>query len=165
MSLVALQRRCAAALGPLAPNLRAQVDKITAAHLSRVKTLTKAQWEAKSSELETKVALDAMRLAATIAGMEPCDESDRGAYMIGMRGKPGVPCNFSHWWIELPTGRFYKSGEPERVRCETYPNAPIYFTPCAPGATKTRGTFRIAVRALIPAHAAAIAAATKPLGV
>ena len=104
-----------------------------------------------------------------------------GAVAIGMRGSPDLPCNFSHWWIEVPTGReevreeMGEGGEEggkfmipdnaydtterqERVRCETYPSASVYFTPCYQDYTP-RGSFRIFVTGALPQHLAGMAAA------
>jgi hypothetical protein len=160
VSLVVMQKRCAKILASLAPRFRLALDEITQQHLKRVSKLSKQEWTgSKAVEIEALVAEEVMRLAARVAGMEPCKPS-ASSYVIGMRGKPGIACNFTHWWVELPTGRKYRSGAPERVRCETYPNAPIYFTPCfEPTGKRIRGTWRIHVKALLASHGSNIAKA------
>mmetsp|Transcript_18747 Transcript_18747/g.30933 ORF Transcript_18747/g.30933 Transcript_18747/m.30933 type:complete len:342 (-) Transcript_18747:283-1308(-) len=185
VSYIAVQRRCAKVLKSFGPQVAKEIDAITARHLKRVGKLKKEDWERKGKDLELLVAEDVMRLAVKMAGMVPItNDTQAGDYsasssssspsssstpspssiVVGMRGKPGVACNFSHWWLEVPTGRMYSNGRPERVRCETYPNAPIYFTPCyfgAPGAKTPRGTFRVQVKELLPRHLELIRSALK----
>jgi hypothetical protein len=132
VSLCAVQRRCAVALCRLPDHILAELDQLTAAHLGRVSLLSRQDWETPkiAAPLERQVAEELMLLAARVAGLTPCDESTAGAVGLAMRGKPDLPPNFSHWWLEVPTGRTNKKGEPVRVNCETYPSAPPYFTRC-----------------------------------
>lgn len=52
--------------------------------------------------------------------------------VLGAYGKSDEPANFSHWWLELPTGRVRKGGRMEYISCESYPGASVYFQAILP---------------------------------
>ena len=58
ISLVTVQRRCARYLAHLAPAHLAELDRITLAHLARVKGLSKDQWDARARQLESQTACE-----------------------------------------------------------------------------------------------------------
>ena len=140
ISYVEIQRRCATRLSFLPQHYLEELDDITLGHCQRCSALECSdyrRWEIEARCVSRKI----MGLAAKIAGMAPvleenCRAKDTTCY-LGMRGKAGVPANFSHWWLEIPTGRLASADRFERVRCETCPGAPIYFSPVY--ATETDG--------------------------
>ena len=164
VSIVAIQQRSAKALSSLHSAFLDELDRITEEHCARVgRFKCRREWEEQAATIERQVCIELMELCANVAGLNVGGKhADDDVIVLGMRGKPGVPPNFSHWWLEIPTGRHYmlegggNTSHVERVRCETCPGAPVWFSPCndpaGVAADDDRGTYRMCLRGIKREH-------------